>query len=185
MPVPGLDGVELIPAVHAVTLPAGVTIDAGGIGKGLAADLTARMLVDLGAEGAMVNLGGDLRAVGRPLADGWTITVPDPLHAERELLRLALGEGGVATTSRLLRRWSTTNAEAHHLIDPRTGRPADTDIVAVAAVAAEAWRAEAFAKAVFLGGCAVLDGLGASAHAVIVRADGTRWSSPGLEPTLR
>jgi thiamine biosynthesis lipoprotein len=47
-------------------VPVGVTLDPGGIGKGLAADLTACLLTDSGACGALVNLGGDLRAVGRP-----------------------------------------------------------------------------------------------------------------------
>jgi thiamine biosynthesis lipoprotein len=184
-PAPGLAGIDLVPVANAVTLPAGVTIDPGGIGKGLAADLTADLLLASGARGALVNLGGDLRAVGRPpSADGWIVTVDDPICSDRELLRLAIPEGAVATSSRLLRSWRTSVGEAHHLIDPRTGRPAVTEVVAVTVVAAEAWRAEAFTKALFLAGRAGLDQFD-DLHAVVVTADGARYATRDLEATLR
>ena len=65
----------------AVTLPLGVTLDPGGIGKGFAADLTAAALVEAGAAGALVDVGGDLSATGcPPAAEGWAVTVPDPLR---------------------------------------------------------------------------------------------------------
>ena len=170
-----------IPVIDAVTLPAGVTFDPGGIGKGLAADLTAAALIHAGAHGALVNLGGDLRALGRPPApEGWAVTVADPLDPDRELLRLAMPHGAVATSSRLRRRWQTTAGEAHHLIDPATGRPADTDVVAVTVVAGEAWWAEALTKALFLLGPPGLDALD-DVHAVVVTADGRRHATPDLE----
>ena len=153
-PAPGPADIDLLPDINAITLPDGVTIDPGGIGKGLAADLTAQLLLASGADGALVNLGGDLRATGRaPSPEGWAVTVDDPIDTQaNELLRLAMPEGAVATSSRLLRRWQTTAGEAHHLIDPATGRPAQTDVVAVTVVAGEAWWAEALTKALFLAG---------------------------------
>jgi thiamine biosynthesis lipoprotein len=182
---PGAGAIGLMPSGNAVTLPPGVTIDPGGIGKGLAADTTARMLVEGGADGALVNVGGDLRAVGEPPdGDGWVVTVPDPLDPERELLRLAIPAGAVATSSRLQRRWLTTAGEAHHLIDPATGAPVVTDVVAVTVVAGEAWWAEALAKAVFLTGPNALTQL-ADIHAVVVTADGVRHATADLQATLR
>jgi thiamine biosynthesis lipoprotein len=184
-PAPGPAGIELDPVIDAVTLPTGVTFDPGGIGKGLAADITAAALIQAGAHGALVNLGGDLRALGRPPApEGWAVTVPDPFDPERELLRLALPHGAVATSSRLRRRWQTTTGEAHHLMDPATGRPADTDVVAVTVVTGEGWRAEALTKALFLLGPPGLDIL-EDAHGVVVTADGRRHATPDLEVTLR
>jgi thiamine biosynthesis lipoprotein len=184
-PAPGAAAIELMPEINVIAVPLGVTLDPGGIGKGLAADLTASLLTDAGACGALVNLGGDLRAVGRaPTMDGWVITVPDPLEPGRELLRLAISDGAVATSSRLRRRWMTESGQAHHLIDPRTGRPAHTDVVAVTVVAAEGWWAEALTKALFLTGPAGLDDY-EDLHAVIVTADGARHCTPGLEATLR
>jgi thiamine biosynthesis lipoprotein len=184
-PAPGPAGIDLMPGINAITLPVGVTIDPGGIGKGLAADLTADLLIAEGADGALVNLGGDLRVLGQaPPSEGWVVNVDDPIHPGRELLRLALPDGAVATSSRLLRRWQTTAGEAHHLIDPTTGRPARTDVVAVTVVAGEAWWAEALTKALFLTGPAGFDELD-DIHAVVVTADGARHATRDLEPTLR
>ena len=184
-PAPGPGDIGLVSGVNAIIMPVGVSLDAGGIGKGLAADLIAQALLASGADGALVNLGGDLRAVGRPpSSEGWSITVPDPLQPDRELLRLAIPEGAVATSSRLRRRWRTTSGEAHHLIDPSTGRPAETDVVAVTVVAGEAWWAEALTKALFLGGPAALEDID-DVHAVVVTADGTRHATADLEATLR
>jgi thiamine biosynthesis lipoprotein len=184
-PAPGPAGIELVPEINAVTVPVGVTFDAGGIGKGLAADLTANLMVTNGADGALVNVGGDLRAVGRsPSPEGWVITVADPFRSDRELLRLAVSAGAVATSSRLQRRWQTAVGEAHHLFDPRTGRPAQTDVAAVTVVAGEAWWAEALTKMLFLAGP---DGFGEidDLHGVVVTADGARHATPDLAATLR
>jgi thiamine biosynthesis lipoprotein len=183
--VPGPAGIELIPSLHAVTLPPGVTVDPGGIGKGLAADLTAELLLARGAGGVLVNIGGDLCVRGRaPSVAGWVVTVEDPINPADELLRLSIPEGAVATSSRLLRRWETATGEAHHLIDPATGRPARTDVVAVTVVAGEAWWAEALTKSVFLAGPGGLDAI-ADAHAVVVTADGARHATAELQETLR
>ncbi len=65
-----------------------------------------------------------------------------PHDRRRELTRIDLADGGVATSSRLRRRWSRGGVELHHVVDPRTGRPVDTRIVAVSAVARDAWWAE-------------------------------------------
>jgi thiamine biosynthesis lipoprotein len=183
--VPGLAGIDVVPAINAVTLPAGVAFDPGGIGKGLAADLTSALLIEAGGAGALVNIGGDLRARGVPPdPEGWVVTVPDPLEPGRELLRVAIAEGAVATSSRLDRRWRTTTGEAHHLIDPATGRPVETDVVAVTVVAGEAWWGEALTKALFLAGPPGLVEID-DVHAVLVTADGRRHATPDLEATLR
>jgi thiamine biosynthesis lipoprotein len=184
-PAPGPTGIEIDPILHAVTVPAGVVFDPGGIAKGMAADLTAAALLTAGAHGALVNLGGDLRATGRPPStDGWVVTVPDPLNPDRELLRLAIAEGAVATSSRLQRRWQLTTGDAHHLIDPATGRPADTDVIAATVVAEDAWWAEALTKTLFLTGPDAIPTL-RNAHGVVVTANGRRHASPHLHATLR
>jgi thiamine biosynthesis lipoprotein len=183
-PAPGPTGVVLDRAAHTVMLPAGVTFDPGGIGKGLGADLVAAELLAAGAGGALVNLGGDVRALGAPPGPaGWVISLPDPLR-RHELARIALPEGGVATSSRLRRRWSTPRGTAHHLIDPATGRPADTDVVAATVVAAEAWRAEALTKLAFLAGPRAVSNRD-DAHAVVVTSDGRRHATLGLAGALR
>lgn len=76
---PGCAEIRLGESVHTVTLPVGVQLDLGGIGKGYAADLVATELLAAGASGACVSIGGDLRCTGTPPWDeGWLVEVDDP-----------------------------------------------------------------------------------------------------------
>jgi thiamine biosynthesis lipoprotein len=191
-PRPEVDGswplIEVDPVASTVALPEGTVFDPGGIGKGLAADLVAtELLAD--AHGVLVNLGGDVRFAGRaPTDEGWVVSVEDPFDATVEIARLALPHGAVATSSTLRRRWTTAAGPAHHLIDPRTGRPAATGVVAATAVGAEGWWAEVQAKSLLLAGPGALDELADAARtveALLTLADGTHLATPALEACLR
>jgi thiamine biosynthesis lipoprotein len=167
-----------------VRLPAGVEIDPGGIGKGLAADIVTGELVTAGAVGAMVNVGGDLRVRGEPPeGDSWSIAVEHPLRPDRPdrpLLTLGLGDGGVVSSSRLRRRWVQDGRPRHHIIDPRSGQPAFSDLVAVTVVAADAWWAEVAAKSVFVAGAPASRADVTGVLVATVEADGTVDMSPEL-----
>lgn len=140
--------------IGAVRLPPGVALDFGGIGKGYAADLVARELLDAGARGVLVNMGGDLRAIGDPPAPGaWVVEIDDPLGTGRTGL-VTLGTGAIATSTRLRRAWERDGRPQHHLIDPATGEPARSGLASVTVIAGEAWRAEVLAKAAFVAGAA-------------------------------
>jgi len=165
-----------------VLLPSGTGFDPGGIGKGLAADLVAERLLDLGAEGACVNLGGDLRVVGAgPDGGTWTVAIEHPWAVE-PLALVGLADGAVATSTTLTRRWEG----GHHLIDPALGLPSDTDLRLASVVAGEAWLAEVLAKAILLRGSASPFDLtdGGLAEALVVDVTGTIMSSPGLTAYL-
>jgi thiamine biosynthesis lipoprotein len=167
--VPGCRDVELDELVHAVRLPPGVTLDLGGIGKGAAADDVSAVLFAAGVPGVVgvvVNLGGDLRARGdAPAPHGWVVAVDDPYDTGYAGL-LALGEGAIATSTKLRRRWTRGERTFHHLIDPRTGAPAESGLASVTVVAGEAWQAEVLAKAAFVAGPddgrALIEGAGAT-----------------------
>ena len=148
-PSPGLAGVD---PTHP-KLPDGVRIDPGGIGKGLAADLVTDELMKAGAAGALVNVGGDLRVAGRaPGARGWDVAIEDPFDEERNIVTIHIADGAVATTTPSHRRWTTPDGRSTHIIDPRTGSPAVTDVASATVLAGEAWIAEAVAKAAALSG---------------------------------
>jgi thiamine biosynthesis lipoprotein len=169
-----------------VRLPPGVGFDPGGIGKGLAADLAVADALADGADGACVNLGGDLRAPAHPPDDAaWTVAVEHPASPEPVAL-LGLHDGAVATSTTLRRRWTARGEERHHLIDPWTGAPSASDLTLAAVVAAEGWAAEVLAKAVLLRGSAhafdLVSGLGA--EALTVDRDGGVRSTPGLAAFL-
>ena len=123
--------VSIDPEASAVIVPAGVGLDAGGIGKGLAADMVVTELLSAGTGGALVSVGGDLAAAGTPpAAAGWNVAVEHPLDASRDLMTLVLGAGGIATSSTLSRRWIRDGRRRHHVIDPITGTCAQTDLAA-------------------------------------------------------
>ncbi|MEX1008252.1 MAG: FAD:protein FMN transferase [Acidimicrobiia bacterium] len=181
-PAPGCAGIVLDARVSALTLPPGVALDLGGIGKGYAADLVARELVDHGASGALVNLGGDLRAIGAaPEPHGWVVAVDDQLETGATGM-LALSEGAIATSTRLRRAWERDGHVLHHLIDPRTGLPAASGLASVTVVDGEAWRAEVLAKAAFIAGSADGRGLIADGGAtgLLVYDDGRVEELDGL-----
>ncbi len=146
-PAPGCAGVSVVADLGVVHLPDGVTIDPGGIGKGLAADLVATELVDGGADGALVSVGGDLRVRGRAPHGGWAVELD---HGDGPFARIGVIDGAVATSSVLKRRWRAVDGTAHHVIDPRTGRPTSGRALACTVVAGEAWWAEALATAVLV-----------------------------------
>jgi thiamine biosynthesis lipoprotein len=169
----GCAGIELDASLCAVRLPRGVGFDPGGIGKGLAADLVVDELLAAGADGACVNLGGDVRVADTPPEESWAIAIDHPSRPEPAAV-VHLQHGAVATSSRLNRRWETDGGFAHHLIDPRRGVPAHAAVWTATAVAATGWQAEVLAKASFLAdlgpGLDLLERLGAAG--LLVDEDG-------------
>jgi FAD:protein FMN transferase len=165
--------IECEESTRSVWIPPGMRLDLGGIAKGWAADQAVRRLEIYGA--ALVDAGGDL-AVSGPLSNGdrWPIGVADPSEPERNLELLLIGQGGVATSGRDYRRWQRNGVWQHHIIDPRTGEPAETDVITATVIAPTAIQAEAAAKRVFiLGGRSGLDWLeGQSTMAGLIVLEG-------------
>jgi thiamine biosynthesis lipoprotein len=131
----------------------GMELDLGGIGKEYAADRAAARLREEGVEAALVNLSGDLRAVGAR-GDGrpWRIGVIDPRDKGRCRFSVRLVcDGGVASSGDYERFFIKDGVRYHHLLDARTGRPA-RGVAAATAVAATAFDAGLAATAAFLMG---------------------------------
>ena len=139
-------------AERTLTVPATSAIDLGGIGKGFAADIVAEELIEAGASGAVVNVGGDVRVIGHPAGDtSWYLGIEDPRHAPDHLAFIRMEDGGVATSGTTVRHWTTSDGTpAHHLIDPVTGRPVAHASLSATVLAADAATAEAFATAAMM-----------------------------------
>jgi FAD:protein FMN transferase len=167
-------------------LPAGTGFDPGGIGKGLAADIVLAELLELGVDGACVNLGGDLRVAGTgPRSPAWTVAIDHP-HEPRPLALVGLRAGAVATSTTLLRRWDVDGRSANHVIDPATGLSTETDVALVAVIAGEAWMAEVLATACLLRGTGrVFDLLDTSCAAIAVGLDGAQHTTAGFAELTR
>jgi thiamine biosynthesis lipoprotein len=150
-----VDQILVDPIRSTVAIPQGVALDAGGIGKGLAADMAVAVLLQLGAVGALVSIGGDLAFAGTaPEPEGWRIHIEHADPTGTPLCRTMVDVGGVATSSTRSRRWNHDGRPRHHAIDPATGSQSDTDLAAVTVFSTTGWGAEAFATGALLSGSA-------------------------------
>lgn len=143
---------------HTIHLPPGVQLDFGGIAKGWAAGQVVERLKIHGS--ALMNCGGDI-AISGPLLNGepWEIGVYKPFDRDSDYVEMLYFHEacGVASSATDRRRWTQSGRTRHHIIDPRTGQPAETDVVHATVVAPSAAEAEAAAKSVLIRGS--LDGL--------------------------
>jgi thiamine biosynthesis lipoprotein len=167
--VVGWRSIRVDRAAGTVTVPAGVEIDLGATAKALAADRAAQAAGAATGDGVLVSLGGDVAVCGAP-PSGWPVRIADdhrkPLDAPGPTV--ALHTGGLATSGTTVRRWRSGSAELHHIVDPRSGRPADTP-----------WRTVTVAA----GSC--VDANIASTAALILGADATAWlAARGLPARL-
>lgn len=147
--------VQRDPASHAIRLPEGVRLDLGGIGKGFTAQQVVNFLSLWG--GCMVDAGGDIVAGDAPQGwPGWPVEIAKPwdtlIGEENSVAEVWLNNGTLATSGVDYRWWSQGGKRQHHLIDPRTGTPADTDLLTASVLSADACRAEAWATASLVAG---------------------------------
>jgi thiamine biosynthesis lipoprotein len=154
-------GLQILSAVNPLTvvtwdeksqticLPYGVRLDFGGVAKGWAAHQTAERLKKHGS--AVMNAAGDI-AVSGAQANGslWQIGVRNPFEPVTDFETLKLNRCGVATSGRDRRRWNKNGVPRHHIIDPHTGQPAETNVMTATIVAPTVMEAEAAAKAVLI-----------------------------------
>ncbi|HEY1000779.1 MAG TPA: FAD:protein FMN transferase [Streptosporangiaceae bacterium] len=115
---------------RSLALPAGVQLDLGATAKAWAADRSAARIAAQAGSGVLVSLGGDVAVAGPPPADGWRIRVQDVTGPADETPEgpyalIAIRDGGLATSSTTARRWQRGGDVLHHILDPRTGLPAE------------------------------------------------------------
>jgi len=185
--VPGWQAIRFDRRSRTVLLPAGVELDLGSTGKALAADLAARAaLVAAGAGGVLVSLGGDIAVAGTPPTGGWRIHVAEDsrVRPDDDGDVICLAEGGVATSSTTVRRWTRGTAVLHHIIDPATSLPTTGPFRTVTVAAATCLDANIASTAAIVRGERAIEWLmSCRLPARLVENDGTihyigRWPDP-------
>ncbi len=152
---------------HAIRLPrAGMEIDFGGIGKEYAADRVATILAGHGIAHALVNLGGDVRALGpRPDGTPWRVGIRHPRRDGTAIASVDLASGALATSGDYERFFELDGRRYCHILNPRTGMPSaywqSVSVVAPLAVAA--------------GSCATIAMLCESAGATFLDVQNVSW----------
>lgn len=138
-----------------VSLPQGVEIDLGAVAKGYAGDMAAQAMRDSGIASAILNLGGNVQTVGsRPDGSPWRVAVKNPLDPGREdYLGVVLAEDMAVVTSGGYERFFERDGETYwHIIDPATGRPADSGLVSVTVVGPSGVLCDGLSTALFVMG---------------------------------
>jgi thiamine biosynthesis lipoprotein len=161
-------------------------IDLGGIGKGWSVDAAAAVLSEE-TSSFLVNAGGDLVVMGDgPSGDGWTVALEEPRDPTVTLAVLRVRDVACATSSTGRRRWQVGMDQRHHLIDPRTGRPAAGGLQSVTVVSDSTVVAETWSKSLLIAGADEITALctrhGLAALAVL--DDGSLWSSDEMQPLI-
>jgi thiamine biosynthesis lipoprotein len=161
-PAPGWEQVEVDVARGTVRLPRGAELDLGATAKALAADRGARAAAEATGSGVLVSLGGDVAVAGEAPGAGWSIRIADDHTAALGSAgpAVSIRAGGLASSGTAVRRWRAGCRELHHILDPRTGRPAETP-----------WRTVSVAAA------SCVDANVASTAAVVLGAAAPAWLS--------
>ena len=178
-----LDNVVMNPETRQVRLPFGSRLDFGGIAKGWAAQKAADRLASYGP--ALVNAGGDIAVSNLQQQElAWIIGIINPFQPDLDLGSIEVGRSGVATSGRDFRQWKQDGILRHHIIDPRTGSPAETDLLSTTIIAPDVIEAEMAAKIVMiLGSQTGIEWLDTQQNlsAILVKADGQVLETANIE----
>jgi thiamine biosynthesis lipoprotein len=185
-----LTDVKIDPTKNQITLPIKTSLDFGGIGKGYLLDKLIP-LVETQATDYWLSLGGDLVVSGtEESGQVWSIGVQNPLDHEHDLAKIQplSGRWAIATSGITKRRGFRHGKKWHHLIDPRTGQPAVTDVLSGMAIAKTGLEADVYAKNVLLLGAE--DGIAwaikqGDFEALAITDKLELISTPGMKPLLK
>jgi thiamine biosynthesis lipoprotein len=175
-PVAGWRCVELDADRRAIRVPPRVELDLGATAKALAADRAAGAASVSVRSGVLVSLGGDVAVADTAPPGGWPVRIADdhatPLDGPGPVV--SISAGGLASSGTRVRRWTSSGGELHHIIDPRTGRPAATSWHTVSVAAPTCVDANAASTAAIVLGNAGADWLvDARLPARLAAVDGT------------
>jgi len=170
--VPGWQLIRVDRQRSTVRVPKGVRLDLGATAKALAADRASTRAAAVAGCGVLVSLGGDLAVAGPPPPRGWAVRVTDDHAAapDADGQTVLVESGGLATSSTTVRRWARGGEDLHHVVDPRTGRPADEVWRTVSVAAASCVDANIASTAAIIKGEAApawLESLGLPARLVL------------------
>ena len=136
-----------------VTLDDNTSLDLGGIAKGYASHKAVEILKDNGVTSALMSLGGNVRAVGsKPDGESWSVAVTDPDDNSKSIGTLKISDKAVVTSGGYQRYFEENGQTYHHIIDTKTGYPADSGLKSVTIVSDDDALADALSTALFVMG---------------------------------
>lgn len=136
---------------QSVTIPDGSELGFGAVAKGYASDAVMAAMKAAGVDSAVVSLGGNVQTLGaKPGGGSWNVAVEDPSDTSKNVGVLAVGETAVITSGSYQRFFTQDGKTYHHILDPRTGYPADSGLLSVTIVCTSGVKADCLSTAMFV-----------------------------------
>jgi thiamine biosynthesis lipoprotein len=163
----------------------GQMVDLGGIAKGYAGDVVRKIYVENGIKSALINLGGNVVALGtKPDGNAWSIGIQNPRSETGEIVGIIkVSDQAVVTSGDYQRYFEKDGKRYCHIIDPQTGYPADSGLMSVTIITSSSTEADGLSKAFVLGlekGMELVNKYG-QAEAVFITTDKKIYVTPGLQ----
>ena len=172
-----------------VTAAKGTSIDPGAAGKGFIADRIGDYLLTCPITGAVINMGGDIRVIGtKPDRSAFHIGINDPFNEGSISSSLDITDMAVATSGIYERCFTENGRTYHHILDPSTGYPADTDIESVTVICKKAVDADCLCTvSILYGSQKAVDLIEKTkdTEAVIILTDKTLIKTSGVDKYIR
>jgi thiamine biosynthesis lipoprotein len=158
-------------------------IDVGALGKGYATEKAAQYLRSIGAEGYVLNIGGNIRTIGtKPDGTGWSTGVKNPLDPEQYVLTIQIADTSCVTSGDYERYFTVDGKRYHHIIDKDTWMPA-TYFSAITVITPDSAVADALSTALFTmsyeDGAALVEKIG-GVEVLWITPDGTQYRTEGF-----
>ena len=147
----GWDKIEL--SDGKVKIPKGMQLDLGAVAKGWAAGKLKELLTEDGVDSAILSLGGNVTTLGKkPDGTLFNIAIRDPDNPDAFLDSVQVSDCAVVTSGSYMRYFEQDGVRYHHIIDPKTGKPAQSGLVSATVICTDDTAADALATALFVMG---------------------------------
>lgn len=186
----GSDRVSYDPASRTVTLAPGQSIDLGAIGKGFASQRVAELMKKEGVTSAMLSLGGNIQCLGsKPDGSPWNIGIRDPWSESGGLYCAVKVRGKAVITSGGYERFFEMDGKTYlHILDPRTGFPAQSGLSSVSIITADGTLGDGLSTALYIMGLEKATDYWRQNRqafdAVFIADDGTLYATDGLRDSI-
>ena len=137
-----------------ITLGEGMSIDLGAVAKGYTGDRLCELLRQGGVTSAVLNLGGNVQTIGsKPDGSDWRVAIKDPFKPDENLLIVGVSDSAVITSGDYERYFVGDDGKRYcHIIDPSTGRPADSGIASITIIGKNGLKCDSLSTALFVSG---------------------------------
>lgn len=191
MALVGSDRVHYDADTRTATLGTGQSVDLGGIGKGYTSQRVTEILKNAGIKSAMVSLGGNVQCLGtKPDGTAWNIGIRDPWNSQSGIYcAVSITDKAVITSGGYERFFEQDGKTYLHILDPRTGYPAESGLSSVSIVTSDGTLGDGLSTALYIMGLDEASGYW-RAHkeefdAVFITDDGTLYATEGLRSSIR